>query len=1118
MRQIKLFIIVCLCFVMSSIQAQNNSQVIKVESSSTFAVKLGKTAPVRNLAKQNGVDLAKKDAYKKRFKAKTIPNFNGRGIPANSIKDAQPLGMDPVRQTEVKSASNFIVEPFINVDGMQTGAAGNPSPPDPDGAIGKDYYVQMVNATAFQVFDKTDGSEVSGIISMNTIWAGMGVTSLGDPIVFFDQEHERWIITEFNGSGNALLIAVSETSDPLGSYFTYEFSTPQFPDYPKYSLWTNAVVVTSNEGGSGQEFYVIDRAALIAGEDNVNIQRHVLPTIPGSPGFFVATPVDWIGSAVPPVDAKPMVIRMNDDAWGDSPIDLIEIFEIDIDWSDATNTVVTQTDVETAAYDSNPCSVSGPGFSCIPQLNGGGIDGLQEVIMNQVKYRNFGSYEAIVLCFIVDYTGGDNTAGIRWMELRRSGGAGWTVYQEGTFAPDDGLDRFIPSIAMDVSGNIGLAYSISSENIHPGLAYTGRRSSDPLGEMTVEEYIIVEGNGIAPNSRYGDYSCMTVDPIDERGFWFTAEYMKTSSGWGTMITAFELGRDTFDIGPSLLNTPMSSNDLGPAETVSVTVKNYGIESVESFDISCYLDGAFIATETVNQTLASDEEYVHTFVPTVDLSALGFHEFEIITDWDEDTANFNDTLRTTVSHELDYDAAILSVDSDVTLVCGTSVELDVVLANGGFELLESVVFNVFVNGDPSGAPINWTGALAFGESETVTILVEGLVDGTAEIEVVVSEPNGQVDEDAANDSGTRTVDVTNAGASIFLNLTTDGYPGETTWEIVDENDVVIYSGGPYNQAETTFNYQFCVEDDACYTFKIYDSWGDGLDGGFFYDDGDYEILDEDGNVLASLIEVNFGDFEFNEFCAGAPCLLSAIASTTAASGSDTYDGTMQITVANGVAPFTYSIDGGQTFSDEDFFVYLLPGLYDVVVVDANGCSFEFEVEIAECMLAAEFVVTNETVSGEEDGSIEVNTTGAMGGLEFSIDGGQTWQSSNIFSGLGFGEYFLAVQDSEGCIVYATVIVEADINSVTYVYSDMYVEIKPNPTMGVFIIDVHGVDQDGLYLPIQILDASGKIVYNVDLVWYDDMYTSQISIFEEPAGMYFIRFKRSDIKRMVKLIKL
>ena len=75
--------------------------------------------------------------------------------------------------------------PTVNVNGMQTGAAGNPSPPDPDGAIGKDHYVQMVNATAFQVFDK-EGAAVSGIISMNTIWAGMGVTSLGDPIVFFD--------------------------------------------------------------------------------------------------------------------------------------------------------------------------------------------------------------------------------------------------------------------------------------------------------------------------------------------------------------------------------------------------------------------------------------------------------------------------------------------------------------------------------------------------------------------------------------------------------------------------------------------------------------------------------------------------------------------------------------------------------------------------------------------------------------------------------------------------------------------------------------------------------------------------------------------------------------------
>ena len=145
------------------------------------------------------------------------------------------------------------------------------------------------------------------------------------------------------------------------------------------------------------------------------------------------------------------------------------------------------------------------------------------------------------------------------------------------------------------------------------------------------------------------------------------------------------------------------------------------------------------------------------------------------------------------------------------------------------------------------------------------------------------------------------------------------------------------------------------------------------------------------------------------------------------------------------------------------------------------------------------------------------TGANGALEYSIQGGFVYQDSNIFEELGAGLYTVFVRDAAGCETTIEVEVNALINSVRKVYNDIFVQVSPNPGNGLYTVQVSGLEQDGLYLPMQILDASGKVVHNWNLVWYDDMYTSQVSIFEEPAGMYFVRFKRSDIPVLVKLIK-
>jgi len=151
-------------------------------------------------------------------------------------------------------------------------------------------------------------------------------------------------------------------------------------------------------------------------------------------------------------------------------------------------------------------------------------------------------YNTVVLTMGVDLDG-FNKAGIRWYELRQNDTAGglgeWYVYQQGTYAPDDDLNRWMASASMDDFGNIGMGYSIGGSNLSASLAVTGRYPWDPLGEMTVEETFIIEGSGAQTGgNRFGDYSHMTLAP-DGETFWFTSEYIANNNR-RTRIASFKL--------------------------------------------------------------------------------------------------------------------------------------------------------------------------------------------------------------------------------------------------------------------------------------------------------------------------------------------------------------------------------------------------------------------------------------------------------------------------------------------------------------------------------------------------------------------------------------------------
>lgn len=138
---------------------------------------------------------------------------------------------------------------------------------------------------------------------------------------------------------------------------------------------------------------------------------------------------------------------------------------------------------------------------------------------------------------------------MRWYEIRRSRGGSYSVYQQGTYAPEDGVNRWMGSVAMDKQGNMALGYSVvNGVDVFPGIRYTGRLGSDPLGEMNLGEETIVNGTGVqtTTNSRWGDYTSMNVDPKDDCTFWYVNEYYtaegqaSSPAGWQTRIGSFRL--------------------------------------------------------------------------------------------------------------------------------------------------------------------------------------------------------------------------------------------------------------------------------------------------------------------------------------------------------------------------------------------------------------------------------------------------------------------------------------------------------------------------------------------------------------------------------------------------
>ncbi|MEE4258240.1 MAG: hypothetical protein V2I62_00645, partial [Bacteroidales bacterium] len=459
----------------------------------------------------------------------------------NEYKDSGP---DQVWQNKFgKQRHN---EPIQNFDG--TGNVNGVMPPDTDGDVGPNHYFQMVNLS-FQIFDK-EGNSLYGPADNSTLWNGFigpwtGHND-GDPIVAYDELADRWVVSQFalrcDDDTWWELVAVSATSDPLGAYYRYAFEYPVFNDYPKLSVWPDAYYCSFNllddynrVGASAYE-----REAMLIGDTNA---RHVLFDLPEELATWAMLPADFDGT--PPENGTPNYWTcITDDEGHLWDEDMIRVWEFTVDWNDPQNsTFVEVQNLPPEPFSYRLCD-AGNLQDCIPQPDGApNLDALSAFSMQPLQYRNFGTYETLVFNHTVN-ADGNGLAGIRWYELRKENEVdGWYIYQQGTYAPDENY-RWMGSIAMDARGYIALGYTVSSTSVYPSLCYTGRPPDAPLGEMTFTEEVIITGGGVQTGDphRWGDYSMMAVDPSNDTTFWYTGEYMATTSGWGwsTRIAAFNL--------------------------------------------------------------------------------------------------------------------------------------------------------------------------------------------------------------------------------------------------------------------------------------------------------------------------------------------------------------------------------------------------------------------------------------------------------------------------------------------------------------------------------------------------------------------------------------------------
>lgn len=731
---------------------------------------------------------------------RVVPN---RRLPVPKLAaTASAPSVAPEAPTQAPAPLGQVPAPSVSFEGIGEGFHGfvvDGAPADPNGDVGPTQYVQAVNV-AFAVFDKS-GTLLSGPTQLNQLWASWTSSSdpiqrlcasqnQGDPVVLYDRAADRWFLTQFafalDSNNNpvapfAQCVAVSTSGDATGSYNLYAFGpmtwngADAFNDYGKFGVWSDAYYATYNMFGAsflGTKACAMDRASMIAGSPATQVCFQIS-------GVGGTLPASLTGATPPPAGSPGLVVAFD---WNSRAA--LDLWRMHVSFADPSSSSLTGPVAVPIPAFSWACPSLSSSFECAVQPDTPTLlDTVGDRLLPHLVYRNTGGAESLLAAHTVDEDGapGTDQTGVRWYELRNAPGAtigtgSPVLWQSGIVPGGDGSFRFNPSLGMDLAGDIAVGYTLSGSTTYPSLAASGRLAGDPAGTFGQSERVLFAGLGSqgatsrGPLTRWGDYSGMSVDPVDDCTFWYTNQYLPAGVGtydWHTRVTAFWF--------PSCAAGNAFHVTAGAASPPSCAVP----VDVEAVDGSGTLLSSFAgqATVTTNDPLATATPAVVTFSGGV--------------------AHASVTFRTAGVHTVTVrDVANISTYGTADAPAGTAASLVV------------------------GAPSRWTA----GSPQTVTITA---VDGcgtaapswTGAAAVSTSDPQGSVEAPSAFAGGVATAAVTlkTAGAQTVRAATTTpaALSGSATTTVVAAPAVGFLVQGPASAHRG---------DAVAFSFRARDTYG------------------------------------------------------------------------------------------------------------------------------------------------------------------------------------------------------------------------------------------------------------------------------------------------------
>jgi hypothetical protein len=505
------------------------------------------------------------------------------------------LGGPPISQlsrfAQIQSWINGLLQPIPTIpsplmtfDGMNSSGPNGTNcgclPPDSDGDVGPNHYIEALNF-AFRVFDK-NGNPLAPVTTFNSFFAPLpnntpcgNNQNSGDPFVFYDHLADRWVVSDmafpsFPGDSFWECIGVSQTGDPVnGSWFLYavqidQAHPQQLGDYPKFALWNNPQpggayiftvnLFTNSFTFNGVRVFALDRASMIAGVGTGGPPNAIAFTIPpaGVGDAYSLVPAGFRTANPPPAGRDAFLLAIDSPLSGGVVLSQVHGWKFHVDFATPANSTLgigpnhtPDSNIAVAPFVdafTNTTTLLVPQFRTSQRL-----DTVGDRLMTPVVYQNRSGTESLwashTVCTDLNCT---SPTAVRWYQFTLPGGnfTATIAQQQNWTNGNDGLWRWMPSIAVDGAGNAAIGYSTSSTTIFPSIRYAGRLAGDPPNNLGQGEAVIRNGGGsqLDSSGRWGDYSMTTIDPADGVTFWHVNEYyyypISGQASWFTRIGKF----------------------------------------------------------------------------------------------------------------------------------------------------------------------------------------------------------------------------------------------------------------------------------------------------------------------------------------------------------------------------------------------------------------------------------------------------------------------------------------------------------------------------------------------------------------------------------------------------